>query len=94
MLSAISLQLSAKKRIKKGVMMCLPIPKGQERNRNLSTKITEWCKISTMVKEHNILIVDDNKDFADVFRDILKVNNCKLESCYGAKVLGLLQTGA
>ncbi|MBU1657126.1 MAG: hypothetical protein KKB12_03045 [Candidatus Omnitrophica bacterium] len=47
-----------------------------------------------MVKEHNILIVDDNKDFADVFRDILKVNNCKLESCYGAKVLGLLQTGA
>ncbi len=36
-----------------------------------------------MKKEHNILIVDDNKDFADVFCDILRANNYKAESCYG-----------
>ncbi len=36
-----------------------------------------------MEKEHKILIVDDNKDFADVFCDILKSNNYKAESCYG-----------
>ncbi len=36
-----------------------------------------------MVKEHNILVVDDNKDFADVFCDILKVNDYTAESCYG-----------
>ena len=36
-----------------------------------------------MAKEHNILVVDDNKDFADIFCDILKVNNYKAESCYG-----------
>ena len=35
------------------------------------------------MKEHNILVVDDNKDFADVFCDILKANNYKAESCYG-----------
>jgi DNA-binding NtrC family response regulator len=35
------------------------------------------------VKEHNILVVDDNKDFADVFCDILRSNNYKAESCYG-----------
>lgn len=34
------------------------------------------------MKEHRLLIVDDNKDFADVFCDILKVNNYKAESCY------------
>ena len=36
-----------------------------------------------MENEHRILIVDDNKDFADVFCDILKSNNFKAESCYG-----------
>ncbi len=35
------------------------------------------------MKEHKILIVDDNKDFADVFCDILKANDYKVESCYG-----------
>ena len=35
------------------------------------------------MKEHNILVVDDNKDFADVFCDILKANEYKAESCYG-----------
>ncbi|MDD3088421.1 MAG: response regulator [Candidatus Omnitrophica bacterium] len=34
-------------------------------------------------KGHRILIVDDNKDFADVFCDILRANNYKAESCYG-----------
>ncbi len=32
-----------------------------------------------------ILIVDDNKDFADVFCDILKASNYKAEGCYGGK---------
>lgn len=32
---------------------------------------------------YKILIVDDNKDFADVFCDILKAHNFKAESCYG-----------
>ncbi len=36
-----------------------------------------------MHREHRILIVDDNKDFADVFCDILRANNFKAESCYG-----------
>ena len=36
-----------------------------------------------MRKEHCILVVDDNKDFADVFCDILRSNNYKAESCYG-----------
>jgi len=35
------------------------------------------------MKEHNILVVDDNKDFADVFCDILRANNYKANSCYG-----------
>ena len=35
------------------------------------------------MKEHNILIVDDNKDFADIFCDMLKANNYKAECCYG-----------
>ncbi len=35
------------------------------------------------MKEHRILVVDDNKDFADVFCDILKSNHYKAESCYG-----------
>jgi len=30
-----------------------------------------------------ILIVDDNKDFADVFCDILRANNYDAHSCYG-----------
>lgn len=34
------------------------------------------------MKEHRILIVDDNKDFADIFCDVLKANNYKAESCY------------
>lgn len=32
-----------------------------------------------------ILIVDDNKDFADVFCDILRSHNYKSESCYGGE---------
>lgn len=36
-----------------------------------------------MKRDHYILVVDDNKDFADVFCDILRVNNYKAESCYG-----------
>jgi DNA-binding NtrC family response regulator len=36
-----------------------------------------------MAKEHSILVVDDNKDFADVFCDILRTNNYEAESCYG-----------
>ncbi|MGB2661359.1 MAG: response regulator [Candidatus Omnitrophota bacterium] len=35
------------------------------------------------MKEHNILVVDDNKDFADIFCDMLKANNYKAECCYG-----------
>jgi len=37
------------------------------------------------MKDHNILVVDDNKDFADVFCDILKTNDFKAESCYSGK---------
>lgn len=37
------------------------------------------------MKEHNILVVDDNKDFADVFCDILKANNYKAACCYGGR---------
>ncbi|NQT32698.1 MAG: response regulator [Candidatus Omnitrophica bacterium] len=37
-----------------------------------------------MVQEkQSILIVDDNKDFADVFCDILKSYDYKAECCYG-----------
>ncbi len=32
-----------------------------------------------------ILVVDDNKDFADVFCDILKANNYEAQSCYGGQ---------
>jgi DNA-binding NtrC family response regulator len=35
--------------------------------------------------EHNILVVDDNQDFADVFCDILRANNYKADSCYGGE---------
>lgn len=35
------------------------------------------------MEDPKILIVDDNKDFADVFCDILKANDYKVESCYG-----------
>ncbi|MFH1798704.1 MAG: response regulator [Candidatus Omnitrophota bacterium] len=35
------------------------------------------------MKEFKILVVDDNKDFADVFCDILKANHYKAECCYG-----------
>lgn len=35
--------------------------------------------------DHKILVVDDNKDFADVFCDILKTNKYKAESCYSGK---------
>jgi len=34
---------------------------------------------------HNILIVDDNKDFADVFCDLLRSKTYKADSCYGGK---------
>ncbi len=44
------------------------------------------------MKEHRILIVDDNKDFADVFCDILKANDYKADSCYGgAQAVELIQ---
>jgi len=44
------------------------------------------------MKEHRILVVDDNKDFADVFSDILKANDYKAESCYsGAQAIELLK---
>lgn len=35
--------------------------------------------------DHRILVIDDNKDFADVFCDMLKANNYKAESCYGGE---------
>ncbi len=35
------------------------------------------------MKKSSVLIVDDNKDFADVFCDILKANEYNAESCYG-----------
>ncbi|MBD3426738.1 MAG: response regulator [Candidatus Omnitrophica bacterium] len=35
------------------------------------------------MEDHKILVVDDNKDFADVFCDILKANDYKAECCYG-----------
>ncbi len=42
--------------------------------------------------EHKILVVDDNKDFADVFCDILRANNYKVESCYGGiQAIGMLK---
>jgi DNA-binding response OmpR family regulator len=45
-----------------------------------------------MNKEHHILVVDDNKDFADVFCDILRVNNFKAESCYsGAQAVDMVR---
>ncbi|MCK4851602.1 MAG: response regulator [Candidatus Omnitrophica bacterium] len=48
-----------------------------------------------MAKEHRILIVDDNKDFADVFCDILKANDYMVESCYGgAEAIEKMKKGA
>ena len=45
-----------------------------------------------MKNEQNILVVDDNKDFADVFCDILKTNEFKAESCYsGAQAIELVK---
>jgi two-component system, NtrC family, response regulator HydG len=38
-----------------------------------------------MPRESSILVVDDNKDFADVFCDILRSNNYNAESCYGGE---------
>ena len=35
------------------------------------------------MKKNNVLVVDDNKDFADVFCDILRANEYNAESCYG-----------
>ena len=47
------------------------------------------------MKEHKILVVDDNKDFADVFCDILKANDFKAECCYGgAQAVELVKDGA
>ena len=46
-----------------------------------------------MQDEHKILVVDDNKDFADVFCDILKSNSYKVESCYGgAQAVDLIKS--
>ncbi|MCK5451252.1 MAG: response regulator [Candidatus Omnitrophica bacterium] len=36
-------------------------------------------------KKHKILVVDDNKDFANIFCDILRANGHKSESCYSGK---------
>jgi len=45
-----------------------------------------------IMKEHKILVVDDNKDFADVFCDILKSNHFKAGSCYsGAQSLEMVR---
>ena len=33
----------------------------------------------------SILVVDDNKDFADIFCDILKANKYNAQSCYGGE---------
>ncbi len=39
-----------------------------------------------------ILVVDDNKDFADVLCDILKSNNYMSDSCYSGKnAVGMIQ---
>jgi len=47
-----------------------------------------------MTEAHNILVVDDNKDFADVFCDMLKSNNYKAESCYGGnQALEIVKNG-
>lgn len=47
-----------------------------------------------MVAVHKILVVDDNKDFADVFCDMLKSNNYKAESCYGGtQALEIIKDG-
>jgi DNA-binding NtrC family response regulator len=47
------------------------------------------------MKEHNILIVDDNKDFADIFCDMLKANNFKAECCYGgAQAVEMIKNNA
>lgn len=37
------------------------------------------------MKKSSILVVDDNKDFADVFCDILRSNQYNAESCYGGE---------
>lgn len=37
------------------------------------------------MRETKILVVDDNKDFADVFCDILRSNHYSAESCYGGE---------
>ncbi|MFH1665320.1 MAG: response regulator [Candidatus Omnitrophota bacterium] len=43
------------------------------------------------MEKQSILVVDDNKDFADVFCDILRANNYKAESCYsGAQAIELV----
>lgn len=38
-----------------------------------------------MKNEKSILVVDDNREFADVFCDILKSNNFNAESCYSGQ---------
>lgn len=44
------------------------------------------------MKDQAILVVDDNKDFADVFCDILRSNDYKADSCYGGhQALGKLK---
>ncbi|MBU1084450.1 MAG: response regulator [Candidatus Omnitrophota bacterium] len=37
------------------------------------------------MEKKRILIIDDNKDFADVFCDILRANDYIAESCYGGE---------
>ncbi|MBU0683353.1 MAG: response regulator [Candidatus Omnitrophota bacterium] len=45
------------------------------------------------MKTQRVLVVDDNKDFADVFCDILRTNNYKADSCYsGEQALSLLSS--
>jgi two-component system response regulator HydG len=44
--------------------------------------------------DHHILVVDDNKDFADVFCDVLKANDYNAECCYnGEKAVKMVREG-
>jgi len=46
------------------------------------------------MKDPRILVVDDNKDFADIFCDILKTNDYVAESCYsGSQAIERVKNG-
>lgn len=46
---------------------------------------TESVSPSLKMKKHRIIIIDDNRDFADIFSDVLKANGHSTKSCYGGK---------